>query len=228
MLTLQNELQKIGIEISEKIEYERIYEKIQWSLSILGLVVLPLWLVLSLIHLIIELNFFVNIILSILFIIFCITFLVLHILKRYVINWISSILDSNRKILDIDISATSLEYTICGFSIIYKNIEILLQWEKIIHWAIFYRENWWKYLWEKIRLFLEKEFLYSNQLLSNLKGDLNMHIEKEQSTLESAKSEVEKNIKWTTELNQISELQRARLDKQIKQFEDLQRLLINK
>lgn len=51
-------------------------------------------------------------------------------------------------------------------------------------------------------------------------------IEQQQSTLESAKFEVEKNIAWTTELNQISELQRARLDRQIEQFEELQRILV--
>lgn len=71
---------------------------------------------------------------------------------------------------------------------------------------------------------LELEFfLY---ILTDLRSDLTIRIQEQQSTLESAKSEVEKNIAWTTELNQVSELQRVRLDKQIEQFEELQRVLV--
>ncbi len=74
MLTLQNEIQKIGMEISEKIQYERIYEKIQWSLSILYLVVLPIWLLLYFIQLVVEIRFLTNTILLVLFILFFLTF----------------------------------------------------------------------------------------------------------------------------------------------------------
>ena len=48
----------------------------------------------------------------------------------------------------------------------------------------------------------------------------------QQSILQSTKTEVEKNIHGTTELDQVSELQRARLDRQIEQFEELQRVLV--
>lgn len=64
------------------------------------------------------------------------------------------------------------------------------------------------------------------RILSNLRSDLQFRLEEQQKTLESAKSEVENNIHWTTELNAISELQITRLDKQIEQFEELQRVLV--
>ncbi len=67
---------------------------------------------------------------------------------------------------------------------------------------------------------------YCNSIIRNLINDLILNTEKQQQSLESAKSEVEKNIAWTTELEQVSELQRARLDKQIEQFEELQKVLV--
>ncbi|MDD2693949.1 MAG: hypothetical protein PHY14_03375 [Candidatus Gracilibacteria bacterium] len=63
-------------------------------------------------------------------------------------------------------------------------------------------------------------------VLSNLRSDLQLRLEEQQKTLEQAKSEVEQNIHGTIELEQISELQQARLDKQIEQFEELQRVLV--
>ncbi|MDD2693947.1 MAG: hypothetical protein PHY14_03365 [Candidatus Gracilibacteria bacterium] len=62
--------------------------------------------------------------------------------------------------------------------------------------------------------------------LINLRSDLQLRLEEQQKTLEQAKSEVEQNIHGTIELEQISELQQARLDKQIEQFEELQRVLV--
>lgn len=62
--------------------------------------------------------------------------------------------------------------------------------------------------------------------LNNLRSDLAIRLQEQQSNLKSAKSEVEKNIKWTTELEKISELQKIRIDKQIEQFEELQRVLV--
>lgn len=68
------------------------------------------------------------------------------------------------------------------------------------------------------------EFFY--KILTDLRSDLSIRLAEQQQSLESARSEVEKNIAWTTELNQVSELQRARLDRQIEQFEELQRVLV--
>ena len=76
-------------------------------------------------------------------------------------------------------------------------------------------------------LFLQKtEIKYFIEILTDLRSDLSIRLIEQQQALKSAKSEVEKNIIWITELNQVSELQRARLDKQIEQFEELQRVLV--
>lgn len=63
-------------------------------------------------------------------------------------------------------------------------------------------------------------------ILTDLRSDLSLRLTEQQQFLESAKSEVEKNIQWTTELEKVSELQKLRLDKQIEQFEELQRVLV--
>ncbi len=63
-------------------------------------------------------------------------------------------------------------------------------------------------------------------IITDVITDLQLRLEEQQKTLEQAKSEVEKNITWTTELNQVSELQKARLDRQIEQFEELQKILV--
>lgn len=81
-----------------------------------------------------------------------------------------------------------------------------------------YRKQFWWLIDESIEWIL--------QILTNLRSDLSIRLTEQQSTLKSAKSEVEKNITWTTELNQVSELQKARLDRQIEQFEELKRVLV--
>jgi hypothetical protein len=78
-------------------------------------------------------------------------------------------------------------------------------------------------LLEKIR---NLEVNVVKELLIDLRSDLSIRLAEQQSLLESAKWEVEKNIQWTSELNQVSELQKIRLDKQIEQFEELQRVLV--
>lgn len=70
------------------------------------------------------------------------------------------------------------------------------------------------------------ELEYITLILIDLRSDLQLRLTEQKNTLESAKSEVEKNIAWTTELNQVSELQRARLNRQIEQLEELQRVLV--
>lgn len=63
-------------------------------------------------------------------------------------------------------------------------------------------------------------------VLTDLRSDLQIRLREQQQSLEKAKSEVEQTIKWSTELEQVSELQQARLDRQIAQFEELQRVLV--
>jgi hypothetical protein len=60
----------------------------------------------------------------------------------------------------------------------------------------------------------------------NLRSDLATRLTEQRSTLESAKTEVEKNITGTPELLAVSEAQQLRLDRQIEQFEELQRVLV--
>ncbi len=82
----------------------------------------------------------------------------------------------------------------------------------------------WMHFSEK--KYYENIVLFHIYILQNLRSDLALRLSEQQYVLESAKSEVSKNIQWTTELDHVSELQRVRLDKQIEQFEELQRVLI--
>lgn len=70
------------------------------------------------------------------------------------------------------------------------------------------------------------QYKYFILLLDNLKSDLVRKIRDMGKTIESASYSLSTHIHWTDELNQVSELQRQRLDKQIEQFEDLQRVLV--
>ena len=63
-------------------------------------------------------------------------------------------------------------------------------------------------------------------ILTDFRSDLTLRLAEQQKTLKSAKSDVEKNISWTPELNGVSDLQKARLDRQIEQFEELQKVLM--
>ncbi len=76
-------------------------------------------------------------------------------------------------------------------------------------------------------LFLEKtEIRYFYNILTQLQSELNIKISEQQNSLESAKSEVERNINGTPELLAVSEEQKIRLDRQIEQFEELQKRLV--
>ena len=70
------------------------------------------------------------------------------------------------------------------------------------------------------------EISFFIDFIQNLRSDLQLRLEEQQKTLEQAKSEVEQNIHGTSELEQVSELQKARLDRQIEQFKELQRVLV--
>ncbi len=62
--------------------------------------------------------------------------------------------------------------------------------------------------------------------LRDLRTDLRIQIDSTKSILKWAVSEISENIHWTTELNAVSELQKSRLDRQIEQFEELQKVLV--
>ncbi len=62
--------------------------------------------------------------------------------------------------------------------------------------------------------------------ITDLRSDLATRLTEQQQILESAKTEVEENITGTPELLAVSELQKLRLDRQIEQFEELQRVLV--
>jgi flagellar motility protein MotE (MotC chaperone) len=64
------------------------------------------------------------------------------------------------------------------------------------------------------------------KIIEKLRSDLATRLAEQRSALESAKTEVEKNITGTPELMTVSEVQRVRLDRQIEQFEELQRVLV--
>ncbi len=86
-----------------------------------------------------------------------------------------------------------------------------------------------KYAYSKdsVYLFLKKKSLeYFLFVLYNLRNDLQNNIINISKALESGKWEVEKNIKWTSELDKVAELQKVRLDRQIEQFEELQKILV--
>jgi hypothetical protein len=61
--------------------------------------------------------------------------------------------------------------------------------------------------------------------LQDLRSDLQIRLDEQLNTLEQAKWEL-KNIWWNSELEQVTELQQARLNKQIEQFEQLQKTLV--
>lgn len=114
---------------------------------------------------------------------------------------------------------------------IYFFISIILRIKKIwmIINKIFHNSNYvslWKNSLIQLVELLDKNINWIIWLLSDLRSDLSIRLAEQQSLLESAKWEVEKNITGTTELESISELQKIRLDKQIEQFEELQKVLI--
>ncbi|MBX9809778.1 hypothetical protein K2X92_05300 [Candidatus Gracilibacteria bacterium] len=77
-----------------------------------------------------------------------------------------------------------------------------------------------------IQGFVDHNIREFQKVIFDFKNDLGVHINEQQKILESAKLEVENNIKGTPELEEVSELQKIRLDNQVKQFEELQRVLV--
>ena len=107
-----------------------------------------------------------------------------------------------------------LEIAKQAYILLYKFIEL---WDK---------QKGLRYEDTNITLFVKDQSLKIVRILTDLRSDLALRLTEQQKTLKSAKSEVEKNISWTPELNGVSELQKARLDRQIEQFEELQKVLV--
>jgi hypothetical protein len=63
-------------------------------------------------------------------------------------------------------------------------------------------------------------------ILIDIRYDLINRITEQKGTLKLAKEQVSKVIQGNTALNEISRLQITRLDSQIEQFEQLQRVLV--
>ena len=98
--------------------------------------------------------------------------------------------------------------------------------QKILKFLTVYKFLFRFLVWVNIEDIFEETKIWVMWVLRDLKSDLNIQIMNQQSILKTAKSEVEIHIQWTTELKSVSELQKVRLDKQIEQFEELQRVLV--
>ena len=78
----------------------------------------------------------------------------------------------------------------------------------------------------KFELLLQELPVAIVTILTDLRSDLATRLTEQRQILESAKTEVEKNITGTPELLAVLETQKVRLDRQIEQFEELQRVLV--
>ncbi len=76
------------------------------------------------------------------------------------------------------------------------------------------------------RWFFNNQLIFINSIIQDLQSDLNQNIIRRKNILESAKSDVANNLKGTPDLMKVSELQQARLDSQIQEFEKLQKILV--
>ncbi len=74
--------------------------------------------------------------------------------------------------------------------------------------------------------FFKTQISFFIDIIIDLRSDLTTRLTEQQQILESAKWEVEQNIVGTPELLAVSEAQKLRLDSQIEQFEELQRVLV--
>lgn len=78
---------------------------------------------------------------------------------------------------------------------------------------------------QEIILWLEDSEIIIRKHMEKTKYAINNYLTEQEKILIKAKSEVEKNITWTPELLNVSEAQKMRLDRQIEQFEELQKRL---
>jgi hypothetical protein len=138
----------------------------------------------------------------------------------YAINRISQHITDLHHAIGVSISSVQNIDEILGK---IDSIKHLYSFLSIYKWAIYYIS---RSHYPEFSGILEQTLEWILSILLDLRSDLIVRLAEQQSTLEQAKSEVSEHIHWTTELNQISNLQRVRLDRQIEQFEELQRVLV--
>jgi hypothetical protein len=100
-----------------------------------------------------------------------------------------------------------------------SNINSLLRTRKYFFWIS-------KDIKVKLKEYVDTLLLEAIATIHKFRSDLVTRLAEQRSALESAKTEVEKNITGTPELLAVSEAQQVRLDRQIEQFEELQRVLV--
>ncbi len=93
----------------------------------------------------------------------------------------------------------------------------------IKRFGIFWSKKYnWNYLDTSI-LHIERDIL---ALLNHFKNEFIHEVKEKHEVLTYAKWELTKHLGWSSELSKVSELQKIRLDRQIEQFEELQRVLV--
>ncbi len=141
-------------------------------------------------------------------------------LRKYMDEGLDTIQKHMAFLEDSSHTWSSLEDDLIRIGTIYRVIQGLISRKKFT--KFFYSKGIWNQFDAMYEL-ISKSILW---ILKNLQTDLDAHLIEQQKTLKQAQIEVEKNMHWTTELNQVSELQKARLDRQIEQFETLQKVLV--
>ncbi len=74
---------------------------------------------------------------------------------------------------------------------------------------------------------LKNELWFLINFSFELKEQLSEEIKEQRNKILNSKSDIEENLSWTPELLEVSEAQKLRLDRQIEQFEELQKRLLN-
>ncbi len=116
--------------------------------------------------------------------------------------------------------AGNTENILIQTQLLYKKLKKIIVLRKVCWWFLRRESN------KALDIYFELIQIQAYNLLINLRSDLTLRLTEQQQTLEQAKADVSTHIHWTNELNQVSGLQQARLDKQIEQFEELQRVLL--
>lgn len=101
------------------------------------------------------------------------------------------------------------------------SIETILLKANILHSTL--EKNWTSRTTERLNI-ANTNIIYN--ILTDIRSDLDSRLTEQQQVLLWARYSLTKNVEWTIELDSISELQKARLDRQIEQFEELQRTLV--
>lgn len=123
---------------------------------------------------------------------------------------------------------------ISSTDIVWENIQEILTTtqhiatltEKVSKLSILFRLFYTKKKQYKLYEIVTLLYSWLPTVLKELQEYLNIHIQEQQSSLRDAKYELSKNLSWVTDLVQVATLQESRLNRQIEQFEELQRTLV--